>query len=174
MTLGTKGLIVDPIPSGGGIINGGARLVFDSLHRPMIAYHKSDADENMQLYVARFAEGEWTQRVITAWDKPVKFSGGGAMPFIGIRIGGLVAVEPGVLAISYRHRDYGSGQILLDETSLERVDRAIEAPAEFPGELRKTTLNFAGISVRLAHDLNVAADAKTRYVLRGWLCTASV
>jgi hypothetical protein len=119
MVLGTRGLIVDPVPSGGGMINGGARLVFDSQDRPMIAYHKSDEEGNMQLYVARFAGGSWMRRVITTWDKPVKFSGRGAMPFIGIRISTPRRVGGMVWMIGYRHRDYGSGTVAFDERTLD-------------------------------------------------------
>jgi hypothetical protein len=167
MTIGTKGLIVDPIPSGGGIINGGARLVFDSRHRPMIAYHKSDADENMQLYVARFAEGEWTRRVITAWDKPVKFSGGGAMPFIGIRISAPQRVEEGVWGVGYRHRDYGKGTVAFNEASLRPVTSKFTAPPrELPIELSRPEIKFDGIGVRRADDLGESGDPNVRYVLK--------
>ena len=47
MTLGNKSLCVDPIESGGGIINGCQRLIFDADDRPVITYHKSDANGNM-------------------------------------------------------------------------------------------------------------------------------
>lgn len=166
MTLGAKGLIVDPIPSGGGIINGGARLVFDWQHRPMIAYHKSDAKGNMQLYVARFAERKWTRRVITAWDKPVKFSGGGAMPFIGIRLSAPQRVGEGVWVVGYRHRDYGRGTVAFDEATLSPVtSKFTPPPRELPVELNKPEIKFDGIGVRRADDLGKSGDPNLRYVL---------
>ncbi|MBN2477476.1 MAG: BNR repeat-containing protein [Pirellulales bacterium] len=166
MTLGTEGLIVDPIPSGGGIINGGARLVFDSQSRPMIAYHKSDAQENMQLYVARFAEGEWTRRVITAWDKPVKFSGRGAMPFIGIRISSPQPVEEGVWAVGYHHRDYGRGTVAFKEATLRPVtSKFTPPPRELPVELARPEIKFDGIGVRQADDLGRSGNPNVRYLL---------
>ena len=57
MTLANKSLCVDPIPSGGGIINGCERLIFDSDNRPIITYHKSDENGNMQIYATRFEDG---------------------------------------------------------------------------------------------------------------------
>lgn len=72
--------------------DGGARLAFDSRQRPMLVYHKSDAQGNMQIYAARFADGQWARSAITAWDKPVKFSGYGSMPFIGISVSKRYAV----------------------------------------------------------------------------------
>ena len=59
LTLGQPALCVDPIPSGGGIINGCARLVFDSGNRPVISYHKRDQNGHMQIYVARYEGGRW-------------------------------------------------------------------------------------------------------------------
>ncbi len=166
MTLGTKGLIVDPIPSGGGIINGGARLVFDSQRRPMIVYHKSDAAGNMQLYVARFTEGKWLRRVITAWDKPVKFSGGGAMPFIGIGISAPQRVAEGVWAVGYRHRDYGNGTVAFSEATLNPVTSKFTLPPrELPAELERPEIKFDGIGVRRADDLGESGDPNVRYVL---------
>ncbi len=167
MTLETKGLIIDPVPSGGGMINGGARLIFDSQHRPMIAYHKSDANDNMQIYVARFAQGKWTSHVITSWEKPVKFTGGGAMPFIGIRIFTPKQIKAGVWTVGYRHRDYGSGTAVFSENTLAPVKVSIPPqPSEFPAELRLPKIKFEGIRVRHANDLGNSGDPKIRYILK--------
>ena len=167
MTLDTKGVIVDPVPSGGGMINGGARLVFDAQQRPMLAYHKSDANGKMQIFVARFATGGWTRRAITAWNKPVKFSGRGAMPFIGIRIHTPRRVDDRIWAVGYRHRDYGSGTVAFDETTLRPVTKRIESPPrEFPPELSRTEIDFPGIRVRRSDDLGASGDPNVRYVLK--------
>ena len=167
ITLDTKGLIVDPIPSGGGIINGGARLVFDSQQRPMIAYHKSDPNGNMQIYVARFGEGAWTRRVITAWNKPVNFSGRGSMPFIGIAISTPQRVEAGVWAVGYRHRDYGTGMVAFRETTLEPVTaKFTPQPPKLPPELNRPEIQFEGIGVRTAGDLGESGDPNVRYILK--------
>ena len=165
MTLGAKGLIVDPVPSGGGMINGGARLVFDAQHRPMIAYHKSDAKGNMQLYVARFAQRKWTRRVITDWDKPVKFSGYGAMPFIGIRLSSPRHVGNGVWEVGYRHRDYGRGTVAFDEATLRPVAKFTPPPRDLPRELGKPEIKFDGIGIRHTGDLGKSGDPNVRYIL---------
>lgn len=88
------------------------------------------------------------------------------MPFIGIRISGLVQVEPGAFTITYRHRDYGSGRFVLDEETLRPVERDLAIPSEHPNELTKPTIAFDGISVRLAHDVGSQDDSDTRYLLR--------
>lgn len=166
LTLRQSELCVDPIPSGGGIINGCERLAFDSDHRPMISYHKLDENGHMQVYVARFEQRRWRRRPVTAWDKNITFGGRGAMPFIGIRISGLRRVEPGTFSIKYRHRDYGSGQIVVGEETLEPLDRDVVVPPEYPERLTKPTIAWEGISVRIVGDLAETSDSDTKHVLR--------
>jgi len=166
LTLGQKPLCVDPIPSGGGIINSGLRFVFDSKNRPMIAYHKTDENGHMQIYLARFEQGRWQCRPITTWEKPVPFSGRGAMPFIGISITSPELIEPGIVSLKYRHRDYGSGRIVLDEATLQPIDREVAVPAEFPSDLMRPTIAFEGIRVKLARDIGQTDQPGTKYVLR--------
>jgi hypothetical protein len=166
LTVGQEALCVDPIPSGGGIINGCESLAFDSQERPTIAYHKSDENGHMQIYVARFEDGEWNIRRVTEWEKEIKFSGGGAMPFIGISLGRLARLKPDLFIIHYRHRDYGTGRIVLDEATLRPVEREVTISRQFPRELMKPTIDFEGIGMRIAADLGGSEDADTKYVLR--------
>ena len=88
------------------------------------------------------------------------------MPFIGIRIGPLERVQPGVLAISYRHRDYGSGHVFLDESTLTPMEKTIQLIPEYPKQLLRPKIPFEGIGVRLAHDKIETNDAQAKYVLR--------
>ncbi|MCP4451653.1 MAG: hypothetical protein GY809_09345 [Planctomycetes bacterium] len=166
ITLSQTLACVDPIPSGGGIINGCERLVFDGKDRPIIAYHKRDEKGHMQIFVARFEEGHWHPRAVTTWDREVRFSGRGAMPFIGIRLGAVRTLPSDLVAIDYRHRDYGSGRILLDETFLRPVDREVVIPVEIPKMLLKPTLQFDGMQVKLAKDLGESPDLDRKYLLR--------
>ena len=149
------------------MINGGQKLVFDSQNRPMVTYHKSDTDGNMQIYVARFDHGKWTRRVLSAWDKPVKFSGSGAMPFIGIRISPPQRIDTKVWTVAYRHRDYGSGVRAFNEETLQPITNDIPRPRpEFPAELKRAEIAFKGIGTRQAHDLGDSGDPKVRYVMK--------
>lgn len=166
LTLGQSELCVDPVPAAGGIINGCERLAFDADHRPIISYHKLDDNGHMQIYVARFQKTEWRRHPITAWDKNITFSGRGAMPFIGIRISGLRKVEPAMFSIEYRHRDYGSGRIVVNEETLQPLDRDVVAPSEYPKQLTKPTIASEGIRVRIAEDLAGENESNTKYVLR--------
>jgi hypothetical protein len=166
LKLTTPGLIVDPVPVGGGIINGCQKLVFDAKHRPLIAYHKNDADGNMQLYAARFEDGKWNRQVLTTWQQPVKFSGGGTMPFIGISLAAPQPFGDKGWTLRYRHRDYGSGLLGFRDDTLRPVKTtpALNRP-EYPAEVHRSEIAFDQIGVQQAGDLGDSGDPKVRYVM---------
>lgn len=164
--LDQKSLWVDPIPSGGGIINGAHKLFFDADGRPILTYHKSDADGNMQIYAARPDGGQWRRQVLTDWRKPVTFSGRGSMGFIGISIGRLSRAEHGVLTMTYRHRDYGRGRLVLDEKTLRPLDRTIHITPRYPAELDQVQSEFAGAGIRRADDIGDSGDGTVHFMLQ--------
>jgi hypothetical protein len=75
-------------------------------------------------------------------------------------------LEPGAFCITYRHRDYGSDRIILDEETLRPVERSAATPSEHPKKLTEPTIDFEGISVRLADDVGSPNESHTKYVLR--------
>lgn len=166
LTLEQEALCIDPIPSHGGIINGCERLTFDRQQRPMISYHKADETGHMQIYVTRFEDGSWRSRPVTSWDREVSFSGRGAMPFIGIQISGLQPVEPDLWTLAYRHRDYGSGRLVLQEETLKPLQKAVTVPSGTPPELHRPRIEFEGIHVKIAGDLGESGSPGVKYLLR--------
>ena len=70
--------IVDPIPPGGGTINGGSALGFDPDHNPVLAYHKYDDDGKTQAFIARWESG-WVTTQISAWSHRWDFNGPGSI-----------------------------------------------------------------------------------------------
>lgn len=166
ITLGEKKLWVDPIPGGGGIINGGAKLSFDKDNRPIVNYHKSDKGGNMQIYVARPENGKWVPHQLTNWDKPIKFSGGGSMGFIGIHISGLSHAGEGLLAMTYRHRDYGSGRLVIEEKTLRLLKSTIAVVPKYPEMLNHVQSDFKGMGIRRVEDIGDSGDEKVRYILQ--------
>jgi hypothetical protein len=166
LTIDQTGLCVDPIPPGGGIINGCERLAFDSAGRPIISYHKLDQNGHMQIYVTRFEYGRWSGRPITDWKENITFRGRGAMPFIGIRISGLRRIASTMFQISYRHRDYGSGEIVLDEESLQPVQHPVTAVSTYPRALMQPTIAFDGIRVRVAEDSGASGQIDRKFIMR--------
>lgn len=159
-------LVVEPIPIGGGIINGGHRLDFDSLNKPVFAYHKSDADGNMQIYAARPEKGKWKRGVLTKWSHPVPFSGNGSMGFIGIRITGYEKAGPDVFAVSYQHKEYGSGSLQFDARTLSVLAKKLPEPPGHPRVLQKVESDFPGMELRHAIDAGTCGTPGVRYLLQ--------
>jgi hypothetical protein len=75
-------------------------------------------------------------------------------------------LEPGVFCITYKHRDYGTDHIILDEKTLRPVERSVAITPRHPKELTTPTIDFDDISVRLADDVGSPNDSPTKYVLR--------
>lgn len=59
--------IVDPVPVGHGLLNGNVGLGFDGSGRVLIAYHKYDANGQIQVFLARRDDAGWTSSQITSW-----------------------------------------------------------------------------------------------------------
>ena len=166
IVLSDERLWVDPIPSGGGIINGCERLTFDRQGRPLITYHKSDAQGHMQIYAARPEGTQWVPHPLTQWQQPIAFSGRGSMGFIGIRISGLSPVGPGLLTMTYRHRDYGHGRLIIDEQTLRPVNRSMKILREYPQELDHVHSQFPGMQIQRTADIGGTGNEKVRYLLQ--------
>lgn len=164
--LENKALYVDPIPAGGGIINGGHRLVFDSDKNPLLVYHKSDAKDNMQIYAARAEKGKWTTHALTKWEHPVKFSGGGSMPFIGISLGEVSVVMPDVVSVDYRHKDYGSGTLQFNAKTMKLLDVPVPKANRLPKEISKLESDFEGMGVCRANDEGSSGVERVSYMLK--------
>ena len=171
ITLSSPGTIVDPIPIDGGIINGCQRIGFDRRNRVLATYYKYDENGDSQAYIARFDDGRWRVRQISAWKGKHIFRGGGSGPAtFGTHLG-LEAIEPGddgKLALPYRHWLYGSGVLVVDEETLEPLGTAPapKRPPRYPEELTRAQSDFPGMSVNWAEDQGKSPDPKSRYVLR--------
>ena len=62
-----RGEIVDPVPVGGGMLNGQTRLGFDAENRPMISYYKNDKNGDTQIMLARKAGKGWKVYQVSNW-----------------------------------------------------------------------------------------------------------
>jgi len=164
MTVETPGLIVDPVPAGGGVINGNVRLGFDAEARPIVSYHKFDPDGKTQIYNTRFEDGRWVVHRATDWDYRWAFSGGGSIDF-DIRVGGVQAGPDGRLTQSYRHPKEGSGAWILDGTTLKPVGQAPPGPT-VPSNVRGPESDFPGMAVRWRWSRGDGGDPGIRYALR--------
>lgn len=164
ITIETPGVIVDPVPAGGGAINGNTRVGFDRENRPIVTYHKFDAGGKTQLYNARFEAGRWRIYCTSDWDYRWEFQGGGSIRF-EIRVGAVKTHSDGTLRQKYSHPKHGSGLWQLDETTLHPTGQIQEGP-QWPAALARPESDYPGMNVRWAGDSGASGQAHTRYVLR--------
>lgn len=164
ITIDTPGVVVDPVPAGGGAINGNTRVGFDGQDRPIVTYHKYDAQGKTQIYNARFEDGRWRIRQVSDWDYRWDFKGGGSIGF-EVHLGPVQKGADGLLRQRYSHKKYGSGLWLLDEKTLTLTGREKPRP-QWPAELRRPTSTFPGMGVRWRSDSGRSGQTGVRYALR--------
>jgi len=118
--------VIDPVPTGGGMINNNVRLGFDALGRPTVAYHRRDAGGRIQVHVGRLEDaGQWRCVQATDWDVEWAFEGLGSLPF-EVEIGAPRAAGAG-LAIDVRVRQ-DLWRIELDDVLATTGIRRLEDP----------------------------------------------
>lgn len=165
ITLESPGTIIDPIPVGGGIINGGLKVGFDHQGRAVAGYHKFDGEGRTQAYVARFQEGRWLRRQVSDWTYRWDFGGPGSLPGWKIRLGAVHPHGPDRLAMPFSHQHHGRGLIVIDADSLEPIEVVPGKPSH-PRPLSRPLSDFPGIQVNWVSDLGQPAGDPARYVLR--------
>jgi len=144
------GEVVDPSPMKGGLINMSQDLGFDSVGRPILVYHRYDADGHSQLFSARRETEGWVIRALSDWAFRWEFEGQGS---IAAEIGhsGPVRGGEGRLEVVYEGRQAGSGVWVLDEATLRVLETQPPRPSLFPAELLAPTQDLApGMEVRIA------------------------
>lgn len=153
------GDIVDPVGPGGGAINGNVKLGFDHQHRPIVTYHKYDAQGHTQIYAARREATGWNIVQVSDWDDyRWDFSGGGSIVF-EVSVGGVEPIDGERLTLHYR-RPGDSGTWVLDEKTLKPIAGAKAPPTGrrgVPATLRKIESDFPGLRKHVKGDLDEGA-----------------
>ncbi|NQY85598.1 MAG: BNR-4 repeat-containing protein, partial [Alcanivorax sp.] len=168
----SKGTIIDPIPPGGGIINGSHQFGYDSESRVVVSYHKHDEKGNTQAYAARFEAGSWKIVAVSNWIGKHIFNGTGSGPAVfgtSLKLGAVRQHGAGQLALPFSHWKAGSGILLIDEQTLAPLGTELgqdKRMAQYPAELLKVQSDFKGMGVRWKGDQGVSPDSSTSYVLR--------
>lgn len=164
ITLGADGVIVDPVPAGGGVINGNVRVGFGLNDQVIVTYHKHDEAGCTQVYNARLTDAGWDIRRTSDWNYRWEFSGGGSIPF-EIRVSAVRVDGDGRLVQPFSHAKFGSGVWVLDPDTLA-VTATEPAPPGYPPELTQPESDFSGMQVRWTSDAGTSPDPRVRYVLR--------
>lgn len=161
-----NGEIVDPVPPGGGIINGNTRIGFDGQNRVILSYHKYDEAGNTQIYNARLEDGAWKYYQASDWTHRWEFSGRGTIQF-EVHLGG-VTLEDGKLLQSFRSPESG-GLYELEPATLKPVGKGTRNPVGSlvaPAKERSPESEFPGMQVRWQGDSGEAPGEQTWYMLR--------
>ncbi len=157
--------VVDPVPAGGGMINGNAKLGFDARGSVVIGYHKHDERGYTQAYVARREVDGWHHVVVSDWQYHWDFSGGGSIPF-DIRIGAPKTAEDGGLVLPFSHKQFGSGRVRVDSETLRRIEVLGPEESRIPKGLSRAQSTFPGVEVRFEEDSGRAETGNVSYCLR--------
>ncbi len=161
ITLG-RGEIIDPAKPHEGMINMTFSLGFDAQQRPVVVWHRYDAQGRSQIYAGRPASnaaGGWMTRQLSAWDFRWQFSGGGSIP-AEVRLGAPHVTPDGTLLLDYSTDKVGAGRWRLNGDTLEPVAQLPAAPPALPAELLRP--RRPGMEVQTV----VSRAGGRRYVLR--------
>ena len=161
-TIDQTSLIVDPIPTHGGIINLAARLAFDDEKNPVFVYHKYDEQGFLQLFCAHHKQSTWHISQLTQWDYRWEFSGGGSInnEFL---FRDFKRRADGLYLISYWHLKYGEGSLILDR-NFKPVGRVM-LPS-IPPVLQEVDGAFPDLMVRKATDSGESIFAEKTHMLK--------
>lgn len=174
LTQRTPGVIVDPVPVFGGLLNIGYALGFDAEGQPVISYYKFDDQADTQVYVARPARSRGGNRG-NAWDIVTVSRWTGR--YVPERVG-YIAPPPWVSAVStlpdgnlrldYRYEPSQdiqyAGTWIVDHESLAPRSE-IPIMNDLPPALDVRRCDRVDMAVNLRPDSGVAADGR-RYLLR--------
>ncbi len=164
-----SGCTVDPVPPGGGALNGVFRLFFSQENTPLLAYMKYDREGNSQIFIAKAEGGTWTIKKVSDWDYRWAFSGPGSIDF-EIRLPGTEMPDPETIKILYTHKVRGDGALWVDVNSLATLGDSTFAGGHwspYPDSLLRPRLEEQGLMV---HWLEAQSESVNRsdpfYVLR--------
>jgi len=164
MTRETAGVVVDPVPAQGGILNGCGAIGFDGDGRVVLSYYKFDEKGKTQAYCARAEDGRWAIYRISDWDYRWYFSGYGSI-ITEIHLGAVRAAADGTLRLDYSHSKYGSGMWKLDARTFRVLGR-LPREQRIPAALGKVESDFPGMQVRWAEGTGDDGRADVTYWLR--------
>lgn len=135
ITLAT-GEVIDGTRPGGGLINMTFNLGFDPQQRPVVVYHRYDAQHRSQAYAARpqAGAGGWEVGQLSDWNFTWAFSGVGSIA-AEVALGAPHVEVDGSLRVDFSTAAAGSGRWLIDADSLKRRALLPAAAPVLPAEL---------------------------------------
>ena len=159
-------LIVDDVPTKGGMHNGKYQTILTADDQPLIGYLKYDQAGLTQLYLARFTKGKWLSKQVSNWNFRWKFVGGGDQMTEGAVFSLDGFSKEGLLAITWKTETGQSGRYAVDPNSLALVQKAAYVPPRLPRTILAKTSANPNMSVSLAKDSGFKIPEDATYVLK--------
>jgi len=159
----TAGVVVDPVPNYGGMLNGAPKVGFDANNRVLISYYKFDQNLNTQVYVASHSGARWEITQLTGWTGRYLAQGIGAIPNVPA-VSPVSPLPDGNLQLQYGYLDQ-SGILIMNPKTLIPFTEA-RVPPGLPAEITTLRSTFAGMQVQVRNDAGSSGSANQRYVLR--------
>ena len=159
----TNSQIIDPVPSGGGILNPCQRIGFDADGRVIVSYSKYDDAGNFQLMSARLEGDQFKLYQTSDWDYRWEFQGNGSIP-MEITFDRVVTEPNGNLTQSYSHIKSGNGRWRLDPVTLKPLGQA-PAPTRMPPEVYRNESQFPGHQRKTTTDLGTIDEPGVIYTM---------
>ncbi|MFM7185723.1 MAG: BNR repeat-containing protein [Planctomycetota bacterium] len=155
--------VVDPVPVGGGLLNGLLAIGFDTAGRPVLSYHKYDDQGRSQVYAARRENGGWRIRQTSAEPGRLEFSGRGSLP-LRAWIGPVRTAGDGTLEQNYLLPS-GAGPWRIDAETLAAVGSTPDRHP-IPTALDRVESAWPGMQVNWQFDAGSTGDPARRFLLR--------
>lgn len=127
----TPGVIVDPVPNYGGLLNGAPKIGFDADNNVLISYYKLDRQLNTQVYVAApgSRKDAWTITQVSQWTGRYLAQGIGAIPSVPT-VSPVSPLPDGNLQMQYDYQDQSGIWIMNPKTLIPFTEA--DVPASLP------------------------------------------
>lgn len=159
-------VIVDDVPSKGGLHNGRYQVILTADSKPIIGYVKYDEKGYTQLYLAKCVNNQWISKKISDWDFRWKFIEGGDQMTEGGNFQMAGISEDGLLVVNWSTEKNQSGQYAINTETLEQVPVKAKIPSRYPPDIHKPLSNIPGMSVSLSADRGKPLENGQRYILK--------
>ena len=156
-----NGEVIDAAGPREGLINMTFNLGFDAQQRPVVVYHRYDAQHRSQAFAAHPGVNGWAVKQISAWDFKWAFSGGGSIP-AEVTLSAPRLMPDGNLSVDFSTQSVGAGRWILNGATLERIAQLPPAPPVLPETLARPSPDHVDMEVQTA----VSRANGRRWVLR--------
>lgn len=158
----TKAVVVDDVPSKGGLHNGKYCLILTKDKQPIIGYVKYDENGNTQFYLARTFDEVWQTKKISDWTFRWHFLDGGDKMTIGCNFEFVGFTQKGNLVIDWSNEKQERGTWIVNPQTLE-LEKGVETYfAKYP--LSIFQIENKGLNLQLKS--GGMTNNGIRYVLR--------